>query len=62
MRLELEPKEAVILRDILDGYLSQLRMDISNTERYELREAMKNEENIVKGLLARLEKVTTPSA
>jgi len=54
MQLSLNTGEAALLRTILSQYLSDLRMEISNTEKYELREALKREENTLKSLIARL--------
>jgi hypothetical protein len=54
MDLSLEPDEVTLLREILSNYLSDLRMEISNTENYELRESLKRDEETIKSLLARL--------
>ncbi len=62
MKLDIGPKEARILKTILTNYLSDLRMEISNTERYELREAMKEEEDTVSSIIEQLEQRTTSSS
>lgn len=55
MELSLAPEEVAPLRRILTGYLSDLRVEISNTESYDLRSALKREEAIVKSLVDRLQ-------
>jgi hypothetical protein len=55
MKLDLSPKESEILKDVLHSYLSDLRMEIPNTERYELRQALKGEEETIKSIIAQLE-------
>jgi hypothetical protein len=52
--LELSAAEAQHLRFILDSYLSDLRMEIADTERYEFREALKRREEFIRKLLAKL--------
>ena len=54
MQLSLQPNEVELLRTILSQYLSDLRMEISNTEKYELREALKQEESTIGSLISRL--------
>ncbi|HEY6871411.1 MAG TPA: hypothetical protein VI298_01660 [Geobacteraceae bacterium] len=53
-RIELNDHEAEILAGILEFYLSELRMEIVDTKRVAMREAMKGEESFVKDLLDRL--------
>lgn len=55
MELTLEPREAALLRRVLTDYLSELRMEVAGTEDYELREDLKGDEVVIKGLIARLE-------
>ncbi len=57
MKLELQPKEAVILKEILTHFLSDLRFDIADTEAYELRQAMKGEEDTIRSIITRLDEV-----
>ncbi len=56
MDLLLRPDEAERLRRILADYLSDLRMEIADTERYEWREGLKQDELFIKEILNRLEK------
>lgn len=55
MELTLQPSEASLLKSILMSYLSDLRMEIGDTEQYELRLELKREEETIKDLIARLE-------
>jgi hypothetical protein len=57
MELPLQPAEASLLHRVLTSYLSDLRMEISNTEQYEFREELKADEALIKGLIARLEQM-----
>lgn len=54
--LKLQPLEAKVLHRVLDGYLSELRMEISNTENWELKGKLKEEEKILESISAELEK------
>ncbi len=58
MKLELQQHEVLLLMQILREYISNLRMEISNTEQYEMRESLKQEEGRIKGILARLEDIS----
>ncbi len=58
MRLTLQPNEVLLLTQILRERLSDLRMEISNTEQYEMREALKQEEERIKSILSRLEEIS----
>lgn len=52
--LQLEPAEATLLRQILERFLGDLRMEIGKTERFELRQDLKHDEETVKAMLGRL--------
>ena len=43
-----------MLRDVLESYLSDLRMEIAGTESMSFRENLKKTETFLKGLLPRL--------
>ena len=58
MQFDLQPQEVLLLIQILGEHLSDLRMEISNTERHEVREVLKREEGSIKSLLARLEEMS----
>jgi len=53
-RLDLSPEEARMLRDVLESYLSDLRMEIAGTESVSFRENLKKTEAFLKDLLSRL--------
>jgi hypothetical protein len=54
MNIELTDEERQVLRDALEGYLSDLRQEIVKTEKHEWLEALHREEKILRGVLARL--------
>lgn len=54
VRLELSGPEAAMLRDVLESYLGDLRMEVAGTDRLEVREALKRREAFLKDLLGRL--------
>ena len=54
-RVELTENEAGSLAKILEFYLSELRMEIADTERIAMLGAMKGEELFIKKLLNRLQ-------
>jgi hypothetical protein len=56
MEATLKPEEACLLERILNEYLSNLRAEMAGTERYELRQELHKEEEILKGLLERLDR------
>lgn len=55
MELTLQSDEAELLKRILTNYLSDLRMEISNTENYQLRENLQRGETILKAIIEKLE-------
>lgn len=50
----LTENEVESLASILESYLSELRMEIADTERIAMRASMKGEELFIKNLLERL--------
>jgi hypothetical protein len=54
MELKLDDKEAGLLKTILEQHLSDLRMEIADTEKYDWRNEMKKDEETIKSLIARL--------
>lgn len=54
-RLELTGPGVGLLKEILDGYLSELRGEISDTENYDFRQTLKQKEVFVKDLLQKLQ-------
>jgi hypothetical protein len=53
-RLELTPEDARILYDVLESYLSDLRMEIANTDSYDFRQMLKQREDVLKRAIAQL--------
>ena len=53
-RLELSPEETTTLREILESYLGDLRMEIAATDAQEFREALKRREEVVKKVMRQL--------
>ncbi|CAG1011987.1 hypothetical protein ANRL4_04544 [Anaerolineae bacterium] len=52
--IRLTVQDAEMLRKILESYLSDLRAEIAGTDSKDLRDALKEEEVFIKGLLRRL--------
>jgi len=55
IRIELNSQEADILHLILESYLSDLRMEIANTDSMDFRESLKERKVFIKKLLQELE-------
>ena len=54
IQLNLNVEEATMLTEVLQSYLSDLRMEIADTEAMELRERLKQQEVFIKKLLQEL--------
>jgi len=54
IHLELTENDASTLVKVLDYYVSELRMEVTDTEQKDLRDALKVEEDTLKGLLQML--------
>ncbi|MBF6598983.1 MAG: hypothetical protein IVW36_00555 [Dehalococcoidia bacterium] len=54
MDLTLEDSEANLLLRVLTQDLSALKMEISNTEDYGMREGLKRDEEVLKSVIRRL--------
>jgi len=54
LRLELDEREAALLRDVCREALSELRSEIVRTESAGFRGALKEREELLRSLLARL--------
>ena len=52
--LDLNAQETRILAEVLTDYISDLRMEIANTDSLEVRDELKEKEAVLKGLLSRL--------
>jgi hypothetical protein len=53
--------EAATLRDVLSSYVSDLRMEIADTDSMQFRESLKGKEAILKKLLQQLDTELTAS-
>lgn len=54
MMFELDVRESSLLQQVLESYLSDLRMEISETESHDMRESLKDDEETIKHLITRL--------
>ena len=52
--LKFTNEEAAELKDVLTSYVSELRMEIADTDNFEFREGLKKKENFLKELIGRL--------
>jgi hypothetical protein len=52
--IQIADDEAEVLRSVLEEYISELRMEVSNTDSMDFREELKRKEEILKGLAGRL--------
>ena len=48
-QIELSDAEVTTLQDVLDSYLSELRMEIADTDRMEFREGLKAKKKLLEG-------------
>jgi hypothetical protein len=54
VQLSLAPEEVSLLRELLEDYLSDLRMEIADTDQQDFRERLKQEEVTIKKILKML--------
>lgn len=54
MELTLSNEEATLLRNILERHLSNLREEVVKTENFTMRQELKADEVLLKGLIQRL--------
>jgi len=52
--IQLSDEEADVLTSVLEEYISELRMEVSNTDSMDFRDDLKRKEEILKGLVGRL--------
>ena len=62
MQLELDAADSELLEQILVGRLGDLRMEISNTDDFDFRKGLKDDEGRIKSLLERLRQAQGESA
>jgi hypothetical protein len=60
--LELDPREAAILAEVLTDYVSDLRMEVANTDSQDVRDELKAREEFLKDLLLRLAAIETAAS
>ena len=53
--IQIAEEEAEVLRSVLEEYVSELRMEIANTDSMDFREGLKRKEEILKALVKRLQ-------
>ncbi|MDH3973624.1 MAG: hypothetical protein OEV42_05030 [Deltaproteobacteria bacterium] len=53
-KLILTGKEEMMLKEILESYLSDLRMEVADTDSKKYREALKEQEAFLKDVISRL--------
>jgi hypothetical protein len=53
-RLDLDERETEALRGVLEDYVSDLRMEIANTDSQDVRDELKEREKLLKRILGRL--------
>jgi hypothetical protein len=54
VQLTLTSEEASVLHEVLDNYVSDLRMEISNTDSMDFRERLKTKKVFLERLIAQL--------
>lgn len=52
--LKLTNEEVEDLKDVLTSYVSDLRMEIADTDKFDFREGLKKKEKFLKDLIGRL--------
>ena len=55
VHLKLEPTEAEVLRMVLESYLSDLRMEIADTDSMDFREKLKARKQVLRGIVTLIE-------
>ncbi|MBE0616933.1 MAG: hypothetical protein IH608_03255 [Proteobacteria bacterium] len=54
IRVDLTEPEADTLRDVLDSYLSDLRMEIADTDSLDYRDGLKRKKKVIEDVMGRL--------
>jgi hypothetical protein len=57
MRIDLSEEEAKILRETLSGEISELGLEIADTDQKDFREMLKGRKQILKSVMSKLERV-----
>jgi len=53
-KVELEPEELDVVREVLTSAISDLSPEIADTDNFEYREALKARREVLRGVVARL--------
>jgi hypothetical protein len=54
VQITLTSEEATTLREVLDNYVSELRMEIANTDSMDFREELKQKKEVLNRVIAQL--------
>lgn len=54
LQLELNDQEQTALTEALQSFLSELRTEVSHTDRQAYRQQLKDQEQVIKGIVTRL--------
>ncbi len=54
IELKLSPEDAAVLKEVLNGYLSDLRMEISATDLMDFREKLRAQEDVLNKVVSQL--------
>lgn len=57
IHLDITKEEKDILTEVLEEYISDLRMEVADTDNMDFREKLKNQEKVLKGILVTLRQV-----
>jgi hypothetical protein len=55
IEIEMTPKEIEIFRDVLENFISDLRMEITDTDKQDYRESLKTKKNLIVKIKQKLE-------
>lgn len=56
MRLDLSAEDALVLRDLLEAYLPELRREVARTEAHDLRHSLVQRQELAERLLGELQR------
>ena len=62
MQLNISDQDARILRDVLNEYISDLRMEIVDTDQMDFREQLKQRKQVLRRFVEELTKAGNPPA
>jgi len=53
--IQIAEEEAEVLRSVLEEYISELRMEVANTDSMDFREELKRKEAVLKAMVKQLQ-------